>query len=445
MLKKIAASNFKAFGASPPLDLSLSGFNLFLGENNSGKTSAADVVALFVQTARASTSSIGLAWSGDLIDFGPTGEYAVHNAVRSTMLTIAVEIQTPPELSELSARLSPRNQTEQSIGYRLSFQPTKNRYRYEFLLNGHVLVRNQLTDLPTGGNRAELEIRDFPAQKLGMDYVPASQWQTNVFNPNLFSSSNLLPPSAAMAMASLSAACEGIPTIRDVLSSKVFLLGANRGIHKVNLADDFKIPDVGRNGQHTLQVLSAVLARPEFRGAASKIREWAGVFGLSDVSSGWAGGSDLHSGYVDPLISAELPLRSAGFGSQQILPIIVQLFASPADSVVIIEEPEISLHPAAQVQLVRMFTEAVRTGRQVIITTHSQYLAMALQEEVNQGIQPTDISVYHFSRTQNGSAAKELEVDSEGILRGWIPSFAEVEQRLLSSWMARVHDKLKND
>jgi predicted ATPase len=140
-----------------------------------------------------------------------------------------------------------------------------------------------------------------------------------------------------------------------------------------------------------------------------------------------------------------MPLGSAGFGSQQILPIIVQLFASPEDSLVVVEEPEISLYPAAQVQLVRMFAEAVRTGRQVVITTHSQYLVMALQELMNREIQPRDISIYHFSRPQSDSVAERLPIGADGVLRGWIPSFAKVEPDLLSSWMSRVHGKLTNE
>jgi hypothetical protein len=206
------------------------------------------------------------------------------------------------------------------------------------------------------------------------------------------------------------------------------------------------MPDVGRGGQHTLQVLSTVFAKPEYRREAAKIREWSQVFGLCNVTSGWAGGKELDSGYIDLPSAAPLPLGSAGFGSQQILlPIIVQLFASPEDSLVVIEEPEISLHPAAQVQLVRMFAEAVRTGRQVVITTHSQYLVMALQEMMNREMQPGDISDYHFSRAQSDSVAEQLPIGTDGILRGWIPSFAKVEQELLSNWMSRVHDKLTNE
>jgi len=436
MLSKIAAKNFKAFGQNPGLQLSLSGLNLLLGQNNSGKTSAIDVVALLVQTARAQQNYSGLAWTGDLINLGPTGEFALHNAVRTASLQVTVEMQTPPTLTDQLGE-------HQTIGYRISFQPASNRYTYEFLANGDVLVRNLITHSQARGQRAELEIREIPASRLRMDFIPASQTQTNIFNPSIFTTQNLSAgdPTNDSALARISTAREGMLEIQKFLATKVFLLGPNRGSPSTDLDEKIRIPHVGRNAEHTLQVLSAVFAKPEHRNAAEKIREWSNVFGLLEVSSGWAGGKELDSGYADHLTSVPLPLRSSGFGSQQILPVIVQLFASPEGSTVIVEEPEISLHPAAQVQLVRMFSDAVQSGRQVIVTTHSQYLVMALQEEARRSIQAKDVSVYHLSRTQDESKAEKLEIDPEGIIRGWIPSFAEVEKTLLDTWMARVHDK----
>jgi hypothetical protein len=70
---------------------------------------------------------------------------------------------------------------------------------------------------------------------------------------------------------------------------------------------------------------------------------------------------------------------------------------------------------------------------------------IALQEEANHSISPKNICVYHFFRNGDTSAAKKLEMDEKGILRGWIPSFAVVEQELMHNWMARVHDDLKKD
>jgi energy-coupling factor transporter ATP-binding protein EcfA2 len=444
MLTTISAKNFKAFGQSPGLELSLSKLTLLLGQNNSGKTSALDVVALLVQTARTSPNYSGMAWSGELIDLGPSGEFAFHNAIRTGSMGIGAEIQAPRRLHKLLSRLHLDNQT---IGYRVSFRPEANRYEHEFLAGGQVFVRNLIKESPTRGYQPEIEIRNFSAERLGVDSIPSVLSQGDIFNPSLFTAQNLhdATPEHKAALDLLDIAREGVKEIRNVLEKQVFLLGPNRGTHRTDLAESVKFPDVGRNGQHTLQVLSAVFAKAEHRDAAEKIREWSNVFGLLDVSSGWAGGKELHSGYADHLTSVALPLRSSGFGSQQVLPIIVQLFASPRNSVVIIEEPEISLHPAAQVQLIRMFSDAVRMGRQVILTTHSQYLVMAIQQPTDGSIQPDEISAYHFSRTRDESTAERLQIDANGVLRGWIPSFAEVEKDLLNKWMTRVHDSLSEE
>jgi predicted ATPase len=448
MLTKIAAQNFKAFGDHPGLDLSLSPLTILLGENNSGKTSAMDAIAVLVQTARDFSGSPGLKWSGDLIDLGMTGENAIHNRIASRAVQLQIEITAPDNfLESIRHQVGPVAKgllPAQTIGYKIVYESTTGRYQYEFLLDGRVLVRNMIEQLPTGGNYAALEIRDL--QNFDTHLTPTVSGGP-IFNPDLFTVSNLdrNNPAHNLAFERTLIARTAIPIIRAFLSGKVFFLGAYRGLQKGSLDASFNMPDVGRNGQHTLQVLSTVFAKAEYRRTAAKIREWSKVFGLLDVSSGWAGGAELHSGYADPLTSAPLPLRSAGFGSQQILPVIVQLFASPEDSLVVIEEPEISLHPAAQVELVKLFADAMSVGRQVAITTHSQYLVMALQEEVNKGIQPKDISVYHFSRVQNDSTAKPLLIGPDGVMRDWIPSFAKVERELLSSWMSRVHGKFRNE
>ncbi|MFI5088491.1 MAG: AAA family ATPase [Terriglobales bacterium] len=440
MLTEIAACNFKAFGQDPGLRIRTAGLNMLLGPNNSGKTSALDVLALLVQTAR-EQSPTGLKWSGNLVELGASGEYALHGGLRAPELQIEVRLERPTNLNvepEVAKCLG------QEIGYRIRFSPSTNRYTmHEFLVDGHVLVRNLLEKVGAS-YQPKLEIRDVLISPL-----PPVVHDLHVFDGNLFVAGSMPPPHDTPyqrnALAQLRAAQVGLEAIRQFFARKVFLVGAGRAIQGSELDVQFRIPEVGRSAEHTLQVLSTILAKPEYGSAETKIREWSRTFGLADVSSGWAGGSQLHSGYIDALTSTALPLRSAGFGSQQILPIIIQLFASPEGSVIGLEEPETSLHPAAQVQLVRMFAEAVRAGRQLIVTTHSQYVVMALQEEINRGLSPKSVKVYHFIRPQTDSTAQELTIDDAGVLQGWVPSFAEVERRLLSDWMSRVHDRIKDE
>jgi hypothetical protein len=183
---------------------------------------------------------------------------------------VTVEISAPPNFAD-SVRQQPGEAAYavQTIGYRIAAAPNPSRYMYEFLVDGHVLARNLARRLPMGGNRIELEI--VGSQDLGVEYIAPQAIGGPIFNPNLFLSSNLSQdtPARELALRRLAMARLGIEIIQNVLSSKVFLIGAGRGIRKGSLNQKFKTPDVGRGGQHTLQVLSTVFAKPEYRKEAT--------------------------------------------------------------------------------------------------------------------------------------------------------------------------------
>ena len=142
--------------------------------------------------------------------------------------------------------------------------------------------------------------------------------------------------------------------IRDLLAEKVFVVGADRMSSNQTAAEQWAQGErlhVGRHGEHTLSVLSFLLASPDHSAQAEQVKRWASIFGLSSLKAGWLGKDGLKAGFQDPQSHTALQLAHSGFGSQQILPVITQLFCSPVGSIVMIEEPEISLHPEAQVQL----------------------------------------------------------------------------------------------
>jgi len=109
-----------------------------------------------------------------------------------------------------------------------------------------------------------------------------------------------------------------------------------------------------------------------------------------------------------------------------------------------IEEPEISLHPQAQLDLVRMFADAVERGKQVLLTTHSQTLILALSE-LSQGhsLKPENVAIYHVSRGVTGSEVRKLPMNKNWYVEGWIPSFAQVESRLMKEWMENLKTDVK--
>ena len=96
-------------------------------------------------------------------------------------------------------------------------------------------------------------------------------------------------------------------------------------------------------------------------------------------------------------------IADVGFGVSQSLPILVALLAATPGQLVYIEQPEIHLHPEAQVILAELISETVMNGIQVIVETHSHLLLMAFQRAILKKILPVDKAILHwFNRNQRG-------------------------------------------
>lgn len=108
-------------------------------------------------------------------------------------------------------------------------------------------------------------------------------------------------------------------------------------------------------------------------------------------------------------------IHEVGHGLSQILPILIEL-AQDSRSV-IIEQPEIHLHPGFQTEFADQLIQAVKGGGdQVIIESHSEALILRLQRRIRQHLlSPDDLRVIHVDQNPNGNAViRELRLDSRG-------------------------------
>lgn len=67
-----------------------------------------------------------------------------------------------------------------------------------------------------------------------------------------------------------------------------------------------------------------------------------------------------------------------GFGASQILPIIIQGIFMDKEQTLLIEQPEIHLHPRMELQMADFLVTLAQTGRNVIIETHSEHIKTRL-------------------------------------------------------------------
>ena len=89
------------------------------------------------------------------------------------------------------------------------------------------------------------------------------------------------------------------------------------------------------------------------------------------------------------------PLNT-GFGTSMVFPILVTCLTAKIGDTVIIENPEVHLHPKAQSKLADFFAFIAQKGVQIILETHCEHLIYKLCCNVNQGIIDHDKVVFQY-------------------------------------------------
>jgi predicted ATPase len=138
-------------------------------------------------------------------------------------------------------------------------------------------------------------------------------------------------------------------------------------------------------------------------------------------------------------------IADVGFGVSQTLPVVVALLTAGPGQMVYIEQPEIHLHPRAQIAMAKLMCNAATAGGKVLIETHSASLLLAVQTLVAEGyISPDLVKLHWFKRAANGSTeVVSRDLDQSGAYGDWPEDFGEVslkaESRYLDAAEARLN------
>lgn len=132
----------------------------------------------------------------------------------------------------------------------------------------------------------------------------------------------------------------------------------------------------------------------------------------------------------------EVLLTDVGFGISQVLPVLAQSFYAAPHSTILMEQPELHLHPRVQMNLADFFIAAagareqttpgksVERGTQFLIESHSEHFLRRLQRRIAEGrIRPEQVALY-FCEMQGGrSRLRALDVDLFGSIHNWPHDF----------------------
>jgi predicted ATPase len=141
-------------------------------------------------------------------------------------------------------------------------------------------------------------------------------------------------------------------------------------------------------------------------------------------------------------------LADVGLGTAQVLPVVVALHAAEAGQLVYIEQPELHLHPNAQVRLAEIIVKAIRRGVRIIIETHSSLLLLGIQTQVAQGrIDAANVRLHWFLRSSRTGETEVVTADlhPDGTFGEWPVDFDEIFLRQQSEFLTALEKRHRND
>lgn len=114
-----------------------------------------------------------------------------------------------------------------------------------------------------------------------------------------------------------------------------------------------------------------------------------------------------------------------GFGLTQVLPIIVAAVSAQTDELLLIENPEVHLHPAGQALMGQFLAEVAASGVQVVVETHSDHLLNGIRRTVRRGVLAPEDAVLHFFRPRARGQEQVVtpSLDVKGNIDFWPEGF----------------------
>ena len=435
MLTRLIFTNFKSW---PEADLECGRITGVFGTNSSGKTSLLQFLLLLKQTKDATDRATTLALNGGLVELG-TMRDVIHRHDDSSSITWGIRFDLDHTLALSDSSVAQRTAIVKSqslalgasvgiqdqapisrgIAYRLrdmkfSLEPKKNKAA-EF-----DLVAKDLS--PAGGSVADFSFKRAKGRAWGLpgpikSYAFPDQARTYFQNAGFLAD---------------------LETAYEKQLDRIYYLGPLRDYPRRDYLWARSRPtDVGKKGEQAVDAILAATAAGETR----NLRPWAHHRPFQEMIAHWLREMGLIEGFKIEEIApgsnrwqakvrtrkgaSEVLLTDVGFGVSQVLPVITLLQYVPEGSTVLLEQPEIHLHPLAQAGLADVIIQAATHRKvQVILESHSEHLLLRLQRRIaEEQIASDDVKLYFCDAPRGKSTLTPLEVDMFGNIQNWPDKF----------------------
>ena len=429
MLNRLKIENFKAWRE---VDLAFGKVTGLFGTNSAGKSSLLQFLLLLKQTRNATDRRLVLDFGGpgDMVNLG-TFDATVHQHDKKQAISWLIEwtlsnvltIDNPWETSSDPLFEDDRLQVRCSVELRSkNLRPRELAYRFS-----DVDFRLRPKARPTGVFELSTDAPDFEfVRKQGRAWPLPHPVKSYLFPSqakNYFQNADFL---------------RDFEFEYENMMDSIYYLGPlrehpRRDYHWAGSSPE----DVGQRGERAIDAILAASFRGDMLSLGYRTRrkpfqemiaywlrrlELIREFHIEEIASG----TNLYRAIVRTSSSAaETSLTDVGFGVSQVLPVLVLLYYVPEGSTVLMEQPEIHLHPKVQSDLADvMLNVAAARNLQIVVESHSEHLMRRLQRRIAEGYASSeDVKLYFVSSQGSQAHLSDLRLNEWGEIENWPENF----------------------
>jgi predicted ATPase len=424
---------------------------LFFGHNSSGKSSLLAGLLMLRQSVLNPDRSTPFVFTSDLgVDLGSYEDLIFgHRYYPRRPLSVSLRLRLNEPFVNLGRRID-------EVLLRLQIGYDKPR-KVTYLLAAGIF--------DTEGRRFLEVVRQHSRRR------PISEWQlmSDLFlPPELPTSGEItwshflpLPVAGSEAYKSVSELCQQVAQQVEADFRSISYIGPLRTEpERVYYFTGESVSEVGRRGENTFKLLAAVQYGGRIEELKHYLNWWLERLGYQ---------LDVQVLKNTPLLQIVLEdkdsegreqvynLKDVGFGLSQVLPVLVQCYAGDRGRTILLEQPELHLHPRAQADMGDLLIDALDRGHRFLIETHSEHLLLRLRRRIAETtvklgsmvarkLQHDQLSVCFVERQDGKSLVKDVAVNEIGQIsqppEGFRRFFSDdYDEMMVIAEMASAHAK----
>jgi predicted ATPase len=411
MLRSITLKNFRAFRHQ---HFEFSKVNVFVGPNNSGKSSAISALNMLAQThGERAISSGPIVLNGQFDTLG-TFIDVIHGNRSNT--PFGIEFCIDEFTVKIDFKYRQQRREIEIVKYDLLEGATS--------IFSYAVKKDSFTIKLRG---EDFDSLDMPYRKRRPDFLAFVP--LNRFSPFLLSSDSYekMEPQLREKLRQIDRILARARTrINETFSNYDSISPFRDRPQRTYLYSGEVYSRIGTTGSNMASILSATSSRrgSEGRVFLAEISRWLKVSGIAEEVKIRALTprhfeivlSDIGGGYHN--------ICDSVFGCSQVLPVLtaaLNMFGeartgtSKRHGLLVVQEPEIHLHPNAQASLASFFARLMQPSGMLVLETHSDNLVLRLARHVAEGLlSPDDIRVFFVHKKDGIATVKSMRITDDG-------------------------------